>query len=180
MRIKNLSIDSLTHDAEESVTRRDPKREKNHKSSSNKKDIKKMALHVKYPKTCRNKKQSAALFLTPPDSSLSSSSGSLSSGNSERKQHPKRKPLRYKGHTTLLATIPKRKKLKTKKSSSGSDSDCVPALRANNNSLDETNRNALYSSCKSFVCIQLKLVTRDVICLRPRECLFPVVQSRIS
>lgn len=115
-----------------------------------------MALYVKHPKTCRNKKQSAA-FLTPPDSSLSSSSGSLSSGNGgERKQHLKRKPLRFKGHTTLIA-IPRRKKLKTKKSpvtlttTSGSDSDCAP--RKNNNSLGETNRNeenSLYSSCKSF------------------------------
>lgn len=108
-----------------------------------------MALNVKYPKTCRNKKQSAA-FLTPPDSPLSSSSGSLSSGNSERKQHPKRKPLRYKGHTTLIA-IPRRKKLKTKKSSSGSDSDCIP--HRNNNRLNELNRNSLYSSCKSFYCL---------------------------
>ena len=116
-----------------------------------------MALYIKYPKTCRNKKQSAA-FLTPPDSSLSSSSGSLSSGNSELKQHPKQKTLRNKGHTTLIITVPKRKKFKTKKSSpsvtaSGSDSDCLQQQRVNNNSLDEMNRNALYSMCKSLFCI---------------------------
>lgn len=109
-----------------------------------------MALYVKSPKTCRNKKHSAA-FLTPPDSSLSSSSGSLSSStNSERKLHPKRKPLRYKGHTTLIAAaIPRRKKLKTKKSS-GSDSDAATQPRKNNNLPGEINRNSLYSSCKSF------------------------------
>lgn len=150
MNIKNLSIDSLTLDDKESVTGL-----KNFKKSQA------MALYVKYPKTCRNKKQSAA-FLTPPDSPLSSSSGSLSSGNSghsERKQHPKRKPLRYKGHTTTLIAIPKQKKLKTKKSSpsmtaSGSDSDCLQQhqqqQQRNNNSLDEMNRNALYSLCKIF------------------------------
>lgn len=114
-----------------------------------------MALYVKYPKTCRNKKLSAA-FLTPPDSSLSSSSGSLSSGNSERKQHPKRKPIRYRGHTTTVIAVPKRKKFKTKKSSpslnaSGSDSDCLQQPQRNNNSLDEMNRNALYSMCKTFI-----------------------------
>lgn len=129
---KNLFIDSCTAAMKESAT---------------------MALHdVKLPKACRNKKQSVAL-LTPPDSSLSSSSGSLSSSYGERKQHPKRKTLRYKSHATLIA-IPRRKKLKTKKSSSGSDSDC--AAHRNNNALNELNRNALYSSCKSFchVCIQ--------------------------
>ena len=113
-----------------------------------------MSLYVKYPKTCRNKKQSAA-FLTPPDSSLSSSSGSLSSGNSERKHHPKKNSLRFKGHTTLIANNPRRKKLKTIKKlpmQSGSDSDSVH-LR-NNNMLNEANRNQdtnpLFSSCKSF------------------------------
>lgn len=112
-----------------------------------------MAFYVKYPtKTCRNKKPSAE-FLTPPDSSLSSSSGSLSSGNSERKQRSKRKSLRFKGHTTLLVNIPRWKKLKAKKSpvTSGSDSDSVH-LRSNNNVTNEVNRNderySLFSSCK--------------------------------
>lgn len=139
-------LDFVHHDKESETTRRDPQTKKAENEN--------MALHIKHLKACRNKKQSAA-FLTPPDSSLSSSSGSLSSGNSgERKQHPKRKPLRFKGHTTLIA-IPRRKKLKTKKSpvtttSSGSDSDCVP--HKSNNSLGEINRiegNSLYSSCKS-------------------------------
>lgn len=109
-----------------------------------------MPLQVKYQKTCRNKKQSAA-FLTPPDSSLSSSSGSLSSGNSnsERKHNSKRKTLHFKGQSTLITSIPGRKKLKTKKSppASGSDSDIVH-LR-NNNKPTELNRNSLFSLCKS-------------------------------
>lgn len=142
-----------------------------------------MALYVKYPKTCRNKKHSAA-FLTPPDSSLSSSSGSLSSSTNsgERKQHPKRRPLRYKGHTTLIAAvIPRRKKLKTKKSS-GSDSD-VTLPHKNNNSPDEINRNSLYSSCKSFVyCVCMFVFNRKNLslarCLRPRECRCCLFSSR--
>lgn len=145
-----------------------------------------MALYVKYPKTCRNKKQSAA-FLTPPDSSLSSSSGSLSSSNSERKQHPKRKPLRFKGHTTLIAVVtPRRKKLKTKKSStintSGSDSECCTRHK-NNNLQDEMNRNSLYSLCKSFyyclISIKTAWLKHRVWCVMPCEYFFPVVQKSL-
>lgn len=134
---KSLSIDSLTHTA---CSKESPTRPQIYSNMGSKE---------KNSKDCRNKKQSVA-FLTPPDSPLSSSSGSLSSGNSERKQHPKRKPLRYKGHTMLIA-IPKRKKRKTKKSSSGSDSDCNPYRF--NYLMDEHNRTSLYSSCKSFYCL---------------------------
>lgn len=169
MPIKFSFIDSFdTHD-KESVTRPTKKNRS-------------MALYVKNPKTCRNKKHSAA-FLTPPDSSLSSSSGSLSSStNSERKHHPKRKTLRYKGHTTLIASIPRRKKQKTKKSS-GSDSDGPVPLR-NNNSPDELNRNSLFSSCKSSFVFAFRVRWRNlarVTRLRPRECRcsFPVVQKSL-
>lgn len=114
-----------------------------------------MDLFIKYSRTCRNKKQSANACLTPPDSSLSSSSGSLSSSNCERKRYPKKKPLRYKGHTTLIA-IPNRKKLKTKKSSytvanSGSDSDCL--RQENIISLNKISEISIYSPCKSFYCL---------------------------
>lgn len=115
-----------------------------------------MALFVKHPKTCRNKKQSAA-FLTPPDSPLSSSSGSLSSGNSERK-----KPLKIKipRNVGLAIFAPKQKKFKAKKSSSpsvtasGSDSDCLQQHKSSN-SLDEMIRNALYSLCKAYFFLYL-------------------------
>lgn len=143
-----------------------------------------MPLQVKYPKTCRNKKQSAA-FLTPPDSSLSSSSGSLSSGNSERKHNPKRKTLHFKGHSTLIASIPGRKKLKTKKSlpASGSDSDNV--LLRNNNKPTELDRNSLFSLCKSLpLCYCLLSISgsESVSVCWPRECrwYFPAVQSRLD
>jgi hypothetical protein len=127
-----------------------PKKPTNREEEARSSEKTEMALHVKQPKACRNKKQSASL-LTPPDSSLSSSSGSLSSFNSERKRLHKSKQLRFRGHTTLVVASPKRKKLRTKKSSSttsGSDSDY--GLLRNNNSPDEMNRNSLFSSCKSF------------------------------
>lgn len=133
-----------------------------------------MPLQVKYPKTCRNKKHSAAL-LTPPDS-LSSSSGSLSSGNSERKHNSKRKTLHFKGHSTLITSIPGRKKLKTKKSPSASGSDSENIHLRNNNKPTEMNRNSLFSSCKSMpyviVCIQSAWVSLPWMCVRPRECLW--------
>lgn len=115
-----------------------------------------MALYVKYPKTCRNKKQSVVL-LTPPDSSsLSSSSGSLSSSNSERKTSQHKKKLLYaNGHPTIIA-VPKRKKLRAKKLPTTFKSDDCECVRPkNNNSFDVTNLNALYSLCKSssqFLC----------------------------
>lgn len=140
-----------------------------------------MALNVKFPKTCRNKKNNAE-FLTPPDSSLSSSSGSLSSGiNSERKQQSKRKTQRYKGQTTFsVAAFSRRKKLKSKKSS-GSDSDGPLSLR-NNNSPDELDRNSLFSSCKSFFLCLFSFNEKNLACaLRPRECrCFQSIKSRFN
>lgn len=107
-----------------------------------------MALYVKYPKTCRNKKQSDVI-LTPPDSSLSSSSGSLSSSNSERKTKHRTKVFRSNGYPTVI-TVPTRKKVRTKKLPSTLTSDSECAHLRNNNTSEEINRNALYSSCKSF------------------------------
>lgn len=138
-----------------------------------------MDLFVKYSRTCCEKKQSANAYLTPPDSSLSSSSGSLSSITCERKRYPKKKPIRYKGHTTLIA-IPNRKKSKTKKpsymvASSGSDSDWL--LQRNIISPNKTSEISIFSQCKSFCCLFVFKWPRDE---RPCECQIPAEQSRFK
>jgi hypothetical protein len=63
----------------------------------------------------------------------------------------KSRPVRFRGHTTLVVAAPRRKKLRTKKSpSTTSSSDSDYGAAKNNNSLNEMNRNSLFSSCKSF------------------------------
>ncbi|KAG5681504.1 hypothetical protein PVAND_010931 [Polypedilum vanderplanki] len=120
------------------------------------------SLYVKYPKTCRNKKSS--VYLTPPVSSISSSSsGSLSSADgikpaslinsqksSKRKQHYY--PHHHHMRSHKVSTMPKRRKLKLKKSSasssaaatsSDSDTNKLNECRSfiNNNAQEEINRN---------------------------------------
>lgn len=128
-----------------------------------------MSLYVKYPtlsKTCRNKKSNgaASVYITPPNSSLSSSSGSLSSSSSERKrtQHSRGKTRRYKGHRMLIVPLPKRKKLKTMKktnssssTTSGNESDVSLERQSSDESKVETPDSENYdewvfSSCKEF------------------------------
>ena len=121
------------------------------------------SLYVKYPKTCRNKKSS--VYVTPPTSIASSSSGSLSSSDgiksssvsqSKRKHHLCIHHTNIRGHKVSIA-LPKRKKLKLKKSppstSTSSDSEiykeCWPFI-INNNIRDETDRNDVYTTCKAF------------------------------
>lgn len=122
------------------------------------------SLYVKYPKACRNKKSSVCM--TPPASLTSSSTGSLSSNDgvkssssptttisqSKRKQH-----VYHHAHIirSPKLTLPKRKKLKLKKSpTSSSDSDTTQKLdkcrafiiNSNNNIQDEIDRNCCFDS----------------------------------
>lgn len=122
------------------------------------------SLYVKYPKTCRNKKPS--VYMTPPTSLTSSSTGSLSSSDgikssvcqSKRKHHL----CIHQTHRSykVSTAFPKRKKLKLKKSppstSTSSDSEtynklseCRPFI-INNNTQDEFDRNDIYSTCKAI------------------------------
>lgn len=125
------------------------------------------SLYVKYPKTCRNKKSS--VYMTPPTSLTSSSSGSSIDGiksssssavsQSTRKHHlciHQTNSRNYKVSTAL----PKRKKLKLKKSppstSTSSDSETYKANECrsfiiNNNTQDEIDRNDFYTTCKTLL-----------------------------
>lgn len=121
------------------------------------------SLYVKYPKACRNKKSSVCM--TPPASLTSSSTGSLSSNDGVKSSSPtttisqsKRKQHVYH-HAHIIRspklTLPKRKKLKLKKSpTSSSDSDTTQKLdkcrafiiNSNNNIQDEIDRNCCFDS----------------------------------
>jgi hypothetical protein len=137
------------------------------------------SLYVKYPKTCRNKKSS--VYVTPPTSITSSSSGSLSSSDgikssssvsqSKRKHHLCIHQTHIRGHKVSIA-LPKRKKLKLKKSppstSTSSDSEmykvneCWPFI-INNNTQDEIDRNDVYSTCKIAIKLTLILFGRVAV-----------------
>lgn len=147
------------------------KKKKAHKSQSNFQDNEMASLYVKYTKTCRTKKSS--VFLTPPVSSISSlssssSAGSLSnsrdgiktslanSNSSKRKHH-----YHYNVRSHKVSAMPKRRKLKLRKTSktssastasSDSDTNKFHEFRSfiNNNALDEINRNALSMTCKKI------------------------------
>lgn len=130
------------------------------------------SLYVKYPKTCRNKKSS--VYMTPPTSLTSSSSGSLSSSDgikssssmsqSKHKHHLCIHQANIRGQKVSIA-FPKRKKLKLKKTPqqtyTSSDNEiykaneCWPFI--NNNTQDEIDRNDAYTTCKIDIKLSLKV-----------------------
>jgi hypothetical protein len=118
-----------------------------------------MSLYVRYPisiKTCRNKKSngSNAACFVPQHSPLSSSSGSLSSSSQSscepKKQNTKGK-FRYKGHRMLVVSLPKTKRMRTNKKSSGSDSDFSMKSSSTNSPCRSHDEEFTFSSCKKIL-----------------------------